>query len=254
MQKLLAVVLFVVLIWAAAASEPLSGKPASPQGSTGSPWLIGGNSLPGTSSLGTTSNSDVSLMTNNVETARLYAADGITRLALTFNTEFPGTPFLPKNEAQLEIFGSPLGISYDQLALHGTSTTYRRSAITFESNCKAFILTNCVGNNNQWVQEFELGVDLAPNGGTTFSFSTKSPMKLGSLSAQRARSDSAPPGRSALYREKSPRRDITSGVRLPPALSATRATMRPAPWSPAPRIAPELCSLPPAPRRRPPAT
>src|SRR5208283_454068 len=168
MPKLLALFLLAGLSLSAAAPEIASRRPAMPQASSSVPWVVGGNSLANNSSLGTVSNSDVSLVTNNAETGHLYAASGTSRFAITFNPASPSTPFLPKDEAELEVFGSPTGISYDQLALHGTSTQYRRSAIIFDSNCEPGTLSSCVGNGNNWVQEFELGVDLAPNGNHNF--------------------------------------------------------------------------------------
>lgn len=140
---------------------------ANPYGG-GTPWLVGGNAFSNTPSFGTLESYDISIITNASETAHLYGGTGISRFVISYNAASPAFPFVPKNEAQLEVFGNSVGDSFDQLALHGTSTTKRRAAIVFDSNCQPAEINSCVGNSNSWVQEFELGVDVAPNGGHNF--------------------------------------------------------------------------------------
>jgi hypothetical protein len=81
----------------------------------------------------------------------------------------PGDGSSP-SPSTVEIFPNGTGSDqYDQLGLHSVNSSNRRAAIMFDSHCNSTNLGFCTPlSGTQQTDEFEIGVDLAPNGTHSF--------------------------------------------------------------------------------------
>ncbi|HME12719.1 MAG TPA: hypothetical protein VKF79_07665 [Candidatus Acidoferrum sp.] len=161
-------------------AHPVSQAVSNAAG-TSTSWLLGGNTVSSVHSIGTATPFDFPIMVDGSERARFLTGLATTTLAFNIPSGYiwpnePGNGSTP-SPGTVEIWNSPTDtFPFDQIVIHDSNGNTRRGGIMFDSHCDATNLTTCVPlPGTQQQDEFEIGVDRAPDGNHNFFIVSEAP-------------------------------------------------------------------------------